>query len=566
MAKFTLKTPNGTKYQFDDTKEIHRGGEGRILTIDADPNIVAKIYHDGTKPLTEEQFDFLSKLDQNLFVSPKELLLDAKTSAIVGFTMQYLGQDFFPLSALFAKNFCLREGIDENVKNKITAKLIESISIAHKNNVTIGDFNQFNILINKYGEVRLIDTDSYGTPNHAHSGILLEDIRDYLYNGVVSEKSDFFALSILIFNMLTYTHPFKGIHKTVKKISDRMLMKIPIFANDSELILPKCYEPLYEPSLQTQFDKLYLIGERFLFSLTQTVTTTQTKTQKSVNVISEKDVNVTVIVEKTKILNTLFGTQSGYIETTDNYLVFKTLNKGYVSTWHTIPKKDFEKIFVSSKNVFLKKGNKLFLYKDVTEIIEISNYEFPNEVLIYQYLDILVTVGNDIMSWIYMNEVINTSVQNRRIDVFSRGFKNPGALIQNSGGVSRIFYNSGKEITTVKFDVNAKQIYQQNNIGIVQYTINNEVKNEWFAIKGMNVERSGKFADQMYDFANMPITNGDGYLFQPADNKINVINSKDFQTISMLECSLITEHSRLQHTLSGIVTWEGTSVYLLNKK
>jgi len=64
----------------------------------------------------------------------------------------------------------------------------------------------------------------------------------------------------------------------------------------------------------------------------------------------------------------------------------------------------------------------------------------------------------------------------------------------------------------------------------------------------------------------MPITNGEGYLFQPTDNRINVINSKDFQTISMLECSLITEHSRLQHTLSGIVTWEGTSVYLLNKK
>ena len=110
MAKFTLHTNNGISYQFDDNDEIHRGGEGRILSIKTDKNLVAKIYHAGIKPITFDKFTFLSQLDADLFVVPYQLLLDS-ANTIVGFTMQYLGKEYIPFATIFSKNFCARNSI-----------------------------------------------------------------------------------------------------------------------------------------------------------------------------------------------------------------------------------------------------------------------------------------------------------------------------------------------------------------------------------------------------------------------------------------------------------------------
>ena len=241
MPEQTYFSNKGKKYIIKDSDEIHRGGEGKIMTIGSSDDIVAKIYHDNIQPISEEQFNFLSKIKNKIFVVPTELLKSEK-GKIVGFIMEYISRDFFPISSILNKNFCRQNKINETFKRKTAQKLIDAVDYAHKNKIVAGDFNQYNILINKKGDIRLIDTDSYQTPAHKHSGILLDDIRDFLYGGTVSKNSDFFALSVMLFYSFTYTHPFKGIHKKYKKISDRMVQKIPIFRKDPNLKIPKVYQ------------------------------------------------------------------------------------------------------------------------------------------------------------------------------------------------------------------------------------------------------------------------------------------------------------------------------------
>src|ERR1022692_4148232 len=107
MGYINITSQSGKKHRVDDSREINRGGEGIIYELGN--NTVAKIYHPGIAPLEQKKFDFLKKLDKNLFIAPQELLYDAK-SKVVGFSMEYLSKDFYPLSNLFTKSFCASNG------------------------------------------------------------------------------------------------------------------------------------------------------------------------------------------------------------------------------------------------------------------------------------------------------------------------------------------------------------------------------------------------------------------------------------------------------------------------
>ncbi|NJO91045.1 MAG: hypothetical protein HC831_20335 [Chloroflexia bacterium] len=214
-----------------------------------------KIYHNGVVPISKLRFDQLQKLDNETFVKPLDLLFSY--SEIVGFTMEYAGSDYFPFSALFNRSFCQRNAISDKFKTTIANKLIEAVKQAHFNGFVIGDLNQYNVLVNKSGDIKLIDVDSYETPGHKHTGILLDEIRDYYYKGIVSMNSDYFALSVLLFYLLTYTHPFKGVHEKYKSLAERMILQLPVFVNDSLLKVPKCFEPIQDKNIQGKFEKMY---------------------------------------------------------------------------------------------------------------------------------------------------------------------------------------------------------------------------------------------------------------------------------------------------------------------
>lgn len=563
MAAFTVYTQAGKALSLKDENEIHRGGEGRILSIQGHPGLVAKIYHPGIVPITQEKYNFLNKLDANLFVIPQDLLTDKKN--IVGFTMEFIPKDFFPISSLFIKNFGVQNQISENTRRKILQNLTDAVAIAHKQQMVIGDLNQYNILVNAQGEIRLIDVDSYQTPGTQHSGALLEDIRDYLHGGGVNIHSDFFALSVMIFYALTFVHPFKGIHKKYKSLQERMIHKLPVFVKDADLIVPKCYEPLADAILNQQFERMYLMGERFRMSFSG-VGTTLIQTRAAVQILQSDELHIRRLEEQMNLINVWFDDEYGYIQTRQQYIFYHAAAKGQLVERFSLSSHDWDEVFVHQKHIYARQADKLFYITAKDQIREIKNFRFSAEFLTYQLGEILMVISPDAMHWIYLGQIMNTSVLNKRIEVFGRGFYAYRGLVQSTGGKYRLFYHTGKDIATVKTDFQVKEIIQHANIAAGTFKEGNKIQSKYIQFKGLEIQWSDTELETLPYFAYMPTQNGHGFVFEPAEGNINIRRTEDFNIISSMNCEIVSAQSYLYYTKAGILVWEGESMWLVNRK
>lgn len=562
------------KINIDKSTELNQGGEGTVYLIDS--KTVAKIYHPGIQPIEPKKFRFLSSLDPNYFVAPIELLYNDK-GIVIGYTMAYIDQqEFYPLSNLYSKKFCSNHGIDKKVKLKIIEKLISAINYAHKEDVIIGDLNPYNILVNDKGIIKFIDTDSYQTPGYKHSDRLLEDIRDYYYQGRVSKDSDFFALSILSFNMLAFLHPFKGMHDTYKKLADRMIHKLPIFINDPNIKIPKCYEPIQDQNFIKQFKDMYLNGERFILSITgvnnNIIAVSPLAKPSLVKKYEQDELIVTMISQSEEVVNINFLDNQGVIETKTEYVIYDTRNKGYVNLRYRINKSEWDKVFIGNEKVLLKKGSELWLYKGGDKYEKMKNFSFPDKHIITQMGNILIVIGEDDMYKLFLDEIGPEMIVMNHTSVFGRGFTNHNGFIHNSSGKQNIFYNSGREVSIVQSPLKIQGIYQDKNLGIVQYVEKGKIKQKFFKINRMSIKISQGDIDGMRNFAYMPTldsggkSQGEGLIFSPEDDKILIYRSEDFEKVGEMNCTLVTSQTVLQKSGAGIIAWEGNEVAILNKK
>lgn len=567
MSFINVINQSGKKYKIDLNREIARGGEGVICELTS--TTVAKIYHDGIDPLNQAKFDFLKKLDKTLFVAPQELLYDSK-SKVIGFTMEYLDNSYYPISNIFTKSFCASHNVDKKVKLKSIDNLIKALEYAHRMKVVVGDLNCFNIMINDSGAIKLIDTDSYQVPGFNHSGRLLDDIRDYFYQGRINEHSDFYALSILTFNMLAFTHPFKGIHKKYMKLSDRIIHKIPVFANDPDLIVPKCYEPINDLNLMGQYKRMYMNGERFLMSLSDinaNLVVVAANKPALVKKYEQGDLVITNISGDISVKNIFCTDNKMVLETENDFLIYDAKNKGYVSLVETVSKKSYSHVYVGNKNIVFRKDKTLYAYNGAGKVTEITSFSFPDRYAARQYEDILVVIGYDNMYKIFIDDIFSSVIKMTTMNVFGKGFQPYQSLIYNSGGKQNIFYNeSGKEMSFVHLPVKIQDLYQRKNVGIIQYIENKVIKYKFFKIKDLKINVSQNEIDNWSDFAFRSDGTGEGFIFMPADDSIKIIRTQDFSEVSEMKCGLVSSTSTIKNTNSGLVLFDDEKVWLLNKK
>jgi len=582
-------TENGDTITIDDKYEIKRGGEGKILTIPERPNQVAKIYlNPNVTHLGQAQKDALSGLNNTHFVKPLELIYPLKgkkankKKGLLGFTMEYLPPDFVPLAALFKKNYCAANQIDAAFKNDLAKQLPQIIEHAHHQDIIIGDLSGYNIMVNPQGDLKFIDVDAYETPIHTHTGVLLDEIRDYLYNGTVCKESDYFALAVVMFNLLTHLHPFKGIHKLYKAMAERMVRKLPVFINDPDLIIPKCYTPLTDAALQQQFELLFAEGKRFLIIVGQPVVPSTQPQPAPIPTITTGNLSIKEIYQPIAgeyIVRATFQQNLGLIETNRQTLVYDTSNQGYVTLKHTITPNQLPtelqnsnlRWFAGEKNVLALHNGGLYHFLGNGSFQKISNFQLSDKGR-YRLIDhILVVLDGEYMRWLFLDDINRDFVRIEQTPVFVPGFDVFNGLVQNTGGVQYIFYCSGKHVSTVKSPLPLMEsVYIQGNVGWVSYDEqqNGEVtrKYEYFSIDGLQMKLSGEPVFGQRQFAYKATSASAGIVFEPDDDKMRVRRSQDFKVLQEFDCSILSTESTLVSTQAGIVAYERDFCYLLNSQ
>lgn len=548
---------NGTfLYDINESKEIARGGEGKV--IDLDTNHVVKLYLPNVTPIEESKFHDLNLLDDASFIKPETLVYNDRKN-ILGFSMRKIPSDFFPLVSLLNKVFCSRESITLKVKTKVIESLIRGIKYAHSRNIVIGDLNPYNILVNKDGVVYFIDTDSFQTPKHKHSGIMLEDVRDFLFNGDITMHSDYFALSVLIFNLLTYVHPFKGMHKKMPKISDRMINKISVLSNSPELIIPKCYEPLTDANLMNQFTRIFNNGERFVLTLGAQVV--------SINTLIPTNVQSATMSVKTMyngLKDSLITSAASrellllYTNTGD-YFIFDVSLKGM----HTLIRHDKitaknPKFFVYERTIYCYSDNELVqLYPRLNEIAS-YNSEIKIKIDLYGYNLVVITdkilYNYDLRQNLSGLSYVNTSV-------FGRGFTQIDSIYQSVSGNTVLMYHEKDSLNYAICDVSIKNLIQRGSMVLFEKIDNEKVTYSYSRISNLKVSHVGPETELRYfDLLN------DDLAILPYDNKIVLARTLDMSPVLEFDCSVAATSSVIHSTNAGIVIVNNDACYLTNKR
>jgi len=553
MLQFTNSL--GKIIKIDENKEIARGGEGRIILLSGKKQ-VAKLYFNAQPLDSSAHFKFLMNWQHPLFLLPDDLLFDAKRN-IAGFLMPFLPDSYQALSILFSKNYCRKNNIDGQFKLKLIEKLIIAVKEAHENQLIIGDLNPYNIMVHtKTGELKFIDCDSYQTPHKKHSGVLLEDIRDYEKGGKVSQESDFFALSVLSFYLLSFCHPFKGIHPQFKTLKERMLHHLPIF--ESSVKKPKCFvQP--DDSWMTIFNDFYLNDKRFLFS------TQNLAADTGQFVTHEMKINENILLQTVysgAYRGVEFGARFGYVATPTEWKLYECIEKGRIVLRKSYPLTNFDAIFISDEHIIGRKDTNWYfgLEHDTKKIKNISLK--ADKIVLYKNLAAIIEDGA--LYKLYINEIRYGNIKIERIEVFEEGFKQQPNWIQLSGGVYHIFNSNKNDLSTIKLKRKIISLEQKGAYGLYSFKQKGQLKYRFFHIKGLNLKEYTETYDEPFQFAVLE-ANKD-YIFKTKDDGIELLSTENLQKMEEYKIEGFDAQNPIFYSHSGIVLSTDQGILLMNKK
>lgn len=578
----TIRDQNGRILHIDDHAEIHRGGEGRIMLLKELPNKVAKIYFDPKRVLLPAHLAALGALNPNRFVVPESLLFeDKKQGKAIGFIMPLLDHSYQPLSAFFGVSFCQKYGITFSHKLQWLDKLIEAVAEAHTLGLVIGDLSGLNILLNPAtDDLKMIDTDAYQSPAQVHSGILLDEIRDHAAAGCVSVESDYFALSVVAFQLLTFVHPFKGVHATYQTLVERVIRKIPVFANTTALTLPKCYVPLQDPFLIQQFSAMFEQGHRSLLQLpsgnvrasTHTFAVPKTAPRSLLPSKGNMQIQTLWTPNMGEYLREWSSTTARLLlQTNIAYYWFDLSQKGYARLLLRLPADEYEHIWTGKQRLIGCKNNILYVIDPNTQNGQaLQQISWSAQTRYVQYDNLLALVDDEHLRLLHLDEVNGGFIRTTQEKVWGHSFHASGGnwLQQVGGGGSQVLYRSGDVLSSVSSAANLRGVYvcQQFGIGTERVAVGNDTQQRYvyFGIKNMQLSLSNVSVEQPKRFACKPIDKNRALLFEPTDDALLVRRSEDFAVLQTIDCPIMRDDSWLTYTLSGIVVANADGCYLLN--
>lgn len=525
-------------------REIAAGGEGKIYEDPFIPNIVYKVYHKPRDTSFQNHLEKLSSLLSDRFVKPIDIYTDNRTKQTLGFSMSYVNfNDYWLFNNLFNKGFCTANNFDKPFKFQILTQLAKELVKLHDSKIVIGDLNQYNLFFNKKGDILFVDVDSYQTIDNQHSGVLLDDIRDWTTNDI-NDKTDIWAYDILAFWASTYCHPFKWVVPGNKeplemrvRSSKSYLSKIP------GIKIPALYEPFNDGGgIHEQFIEIFS-GRRYIVNLDNVYTPVPIVIKHS---MMSKDLsirklydNVTEVYASHKYFSIRKGFQWKLVEA----LIPKITREVDVETCDELYPSD-------NSNYAIRVGDTIYTPTRTWSATFIQP--------IFSYNDgslIVVDYSND-MQWNFNINNQLAGIDNTNQPVFAKSILKRSGLIQNFGSQKYISVPTLNRYSLVNINNQSKDaIYSRGYTGM-------EIKgkkNTLFKIRQEDTEIVAEFEYLPY-FAVIAKTT----ILIPENGYIEVYYN--LQPAGRFDCSMCTRDSKLYYVESGILLFENNTLYLLNTK
>lgn len=544
------------KFLFDlnVSKAFASGGEGSVCEHPLNASKVIKVYHKERDLKLEPSLVELSKLN-DVFVKP-EIIYYTALGKIAGFSMEYIDMNrYVILKKTFNKSFALQNGFDKKVKYTIYKNLKSAIESAHRIGIYIGDLNPYNVLVNTNGDVVMLDVDSFGTKSKPHNGVLLEDIRDWLYHPKVDSNSDKYAFDVLIFWMFTNVHPFRGDYPLHKNIEARVVGKSSLLSG-LNIGIPKVYDPFTNPSIIDQFKEVFQLGKRFIVDLSGQPQMLQTVSTAALDIVNSSDLYIRKIesdVVKVSVSNTFLAA----LKTDGIWRIYSIANFGTYNQLYTVS--DASDVYCGNINVVYSKGD--YFFNTGNRLSNISNLHGLKLHCVGSTV-IALSPNVDKCEVISIDEVINNQILSSQMSLYVKSIgSGDSGLFQQIGDSKWLLDFKGSAFNLIKTPFNVKNVYKRGNYTLIEHLDNNKTRYTFCKISGLKLEIGCDIPDWRY------FDEKQGFIFIPEDGKINLMNPiNGWKIVSQIDCPISTFDSRIYHTNSGMLMETNNSIYLINKK
>lgn len=261
---YTNKTIRGRKrkYRIGSPLSNGTGGEGTVYRIKGKRKLVAKIYHDSTfsnrsKNRTELEKKLLCMTKQHMVIKIKGKVRVAwpvdvlyGKDGVVGYVMPKIKANrrlYDVWRETSRKHFWHKRTWRDSVYT--AHNLSKVVRKLHTRGIIVGDLNQSNIMVDRKGDVFIVDADSFDitdTKTHKHfpctvgqTEVLAPELQ--VCNNLTSpnakftKNSDDFSLAILIFRLL-----FGGFHPFAGVLTEDTRLSASSISEHSEIINGNC--------------------------------------------------------------------------------------------------------------------------------------------------------------------------------------------------------------------------------------------------------------------------------------------------------------------------------------
>lgn len=217
---------NISNTKLNKLNQIAEGGEGIIYEYNKD---ILKVYKNTVDIVVKERkvINLINKRLPKEIISPKEAVYN--NGKFIGYIMPKVQGN--ELRMYINKKFIKTNNITTKDILEILSKIKDTVDYLHKNNIFIGDLNDQNILVDFSNNVYFIDCDSWSIDDDKCE-VIMDLFKDPLmHSNDFDEKTDTYALSIIIWKMLTRIHPYGGTMNPDMDILERMKKGISVIDN-----------------------------------------------------------------------------------------------------------------------------------------------------------------------------------------------------------------------------------------------------------------------------------------------------------------------------------------------